>query len=124
VEERWRKKPGIRAVEHDPQNYVILDEGRRTLDARVTIDAETFERMREGRVCAKCYEPQGEAFPEICAMPGCGFPIRRSQLDQLEADYQGTQWLGPRQSLEDEILELEERRAKSKIVLPPGVRGS
>lgn len=123
MEERWRKPPEIAAVEHDAQNMVVLGE-RRALDMSVTVADETFERMRLGYVCAKCYEPHEVPFPKVCAMPGCGFPMRDQQLEQLASDYQGSRWLGPQQSLADEIEGLDERLASSRIVLPPGVRGA
>lgn len=123
---RWSQKPGIEAIEHDAQNMVRVGD-RVALEVDVTVTAETLERMRLGYMCAKCYEPQETPFPEVCSLPGCGFPIREKNLEKIAQDFAGERWLGPQQSIEDELAglaERSERRRKSGIVLPPGVSGT
>jgi hypothetical protein len=117
--ERWRQPATIKAIEHDASNMILLE--RPLLEANVSVDKQTFERMRLGYICAKCFEPHEHPFPKVCAMPGCGFPMQAKQLEQLELDFQGELWLGPRESLADEI---EQIGTRSNIVLPPGVRGT
>jgi hypothetical protein len=120
MSERWRKPVEIAAIEHDPGNILYIGD-RPMLDADVTVSTETLERMRQGYICAQCFEPHEEALPEACIV--CGFPMRAMQAERIATEYGGEKWIGPRTSNADEferMAEENERRKKSRIVLPPG----
>lgn len=46
-----------------------------------------IQRMRQGYVCANCFEPQEQAFPEKCSVAQCGFPMRERQSEFLARNY-------------------------------------
>lgn len=87
------------------------------------------QRMRDGYVCAKCYEDLDTAFPDEC--PVCRFPMRDRQAQLFAERFQGTKWVGPTTSLDEEyeimhFLREKERREQQKmwtpsIVVPRGL---
>lgn len=86
----------------------VASDGREAYEPKITLTEEGFERLRQGYLCGRCLEdltPHG-AFPEKC--PCCGFPVRELQLRQLQEDFAGTEQLGPRTTLSDELARLEE----------------
>lgn len=113
-----RIKPKIVAVEPDAESFMHMG-GRTYAGVNVTVDQETKDAMFAGFVCAKCFEPQESAWPEVCSMPGCGMAIRDKQGAMLEELYQGERWIGSRQSIADELEQMPYHK-KSRILLPPG----
>lgn len=102
--------------------------------ARVGLeDEDDFGRMRAGYICARCFEDLDTAFPDEC--PVCHFPMAEQQARLIAERYQGTEWVGPSTSLEDEraiMIEMRERAAreraghdilvaKPQIIIPRGI---
>ena len=106
--ERWRRPARILGVEEDRSFVEDERDGRTFGGIRMTVDAETMERLRVGRLCAKCLEPQEEGFPERC--PLCGFHIRQDQREWFETYYRGIELVGSRLDLDDELERLKEER--------------
>lgn len=122
MSERWRKPAGIVAIESHTDTVRFGQDTRLMRDYDVTVTPETYERMRQGRMCGQCYEPFEEAWPVTCGV--CGFKVRASQGDWLEAQFLGEQWIGPRETISDELERLAEdneramHKAGSSIVVP------
>jgi hypothetical protein len=123
--ERWRQPVKIEAIEPDLENVMTIA-GRRYGNENVILSSrEDFDRIREGYVCVQCFEPHETPFPEECSL--CGFPMRQRQAGRIEHTFKGEEWVGPRESLEDELerlAETDDRRKHepgSTILLPPGV---
>jgi hypothetical protein len=104
--ERWRKPAGILAVEEHPTSVEDEADGRTFGGVRMTVTTETMERLRLGRLCAKCLEPQEEAMPVRCRL--CGFGIRSQQREWFEHYFRGIELVGSRLSLTDELERLKE----------------
>ena len=104
--ERWRRPAGILSIEEDPSFVEDEADGRTFGGVRMTVTAETMERLRLGRLCAKCLEPQEEQFPERCSL--CGFPIRSDQRQWFEHYFRGIELVGSRLNLDDELERLKE----------------
>lgn len=84
----------------------VTSDGRQMYEAKITLTAKGYEWLRTGLLCGNCMEDlrsQG-AFPEHCRT--CGFPVRELQLQQLQRDFVGTEQVGPRYSLSDELARL------------------
>lgn len=112
-----RIKPKIVAVEPDAESFMVMG-GRTYSGVNVSVNKETLDAMIAGYVCAKCFEPQEEAFPEVCSMPGCGMAIRDRQLPMLRELYKGERWIGSREALADELERMPQHK-RSRILLPP-----
>ena len=104
--ERWRRPAEILGIEHDTDFVEDEADGRTFGGVRFTVSAETMERLRLGRMCAKCLEPQEEQFPERCSL--CGFWMRRDQREWFEHYFRGIQLVGSRLNLDDELERLKE----------------
>jgi hypothetical protein len=104
-------------VEDDPDYLLIFPDGRVMRDARVSMTKDEFLQMATGYMCARCYEPLRESYPEICPMRGCGFPIKAEQDKYLEEHFQGEEWLGPSKRtldlLDNQLDELNERSKRA-----------
>ena len=111
MSERWRKPATVVAVEDHPTLGVWLPDGRVQGQVRIAVDESTAERIRTGRMCAKCLEPLEVAWPEQC--PVCGAPIRERQLEYLAQEF-GYEKPVRRPSLEDEIAAIPEHIAKEE----------
>lgn len=105
MEERWRKPPVILDVEEDPSYVEVEPDGRVFGGTRMTLDVDTTERMRLGRICAKCLDPQEEAFPVTCRV--CGFRMRAQQREWFDAHYKGIEIVGSRLSYGQELERLK-----------------
>ena len=110
-----RTKPIKNAVVEDAPDYLVLfPDGRVFRDVEVSVSKEEFLQMAEGYMCALCFEPQREAWPELCSLPGCNFPIKAEQRRYLDEHFQGERWLGPSKgtlaALDNELDRQLERR--------------
>jgi hypothetical protein len=106
VNERWRRPAVVLDIEQLQQG-IWLPDGRVQGEVKLTLDEESKERMRLGRMCAKCQEPFEHAWPERCNV--CGAPIRDKQAEFFAREFAGTQSLGPSISLEEEAATFRER---------------
>ena len=104
--ERWRRPATVYCVEEDSSFVEDEADGRTFGGVRMTVSAETLERLRLGRLCAKCLEPQQEAMPVRCSL--CGFGIRSQQRAWFEHYFRGIELIGSRLSLDDELERLKE----------------
>lgn len=133
----------VAAIESDP-NYVYEDVDGKVYDHYdLTFPLESWQRIREGRACLRCWEPQ--TIPYLTAtteqrrrtpekhLPGCeysGKGIQMRQAQDISKEFYGHKWIGPKQRLEDTIAEDDERRAKYRqdtsrvagIVVPSNVK--
>lgn len=104
-------------------------------DVQVSVDNETWERLRQGRVCANCFEPLEEAFPEVCnalklpdgTVVGCFYKVRECQIRDLTSRHGAGQEvrLGPRVNKAEELERLRELDAyeqRTGIRLPDSVK--
>lgn len=115
--ERWRK--GI-------QNSVVEEEGsevwrigdRYVRGVNWTLTPDDIYRLREGRLCINCMEPQETPFPERCAL--CQYPIRDDQIRRFTVEYQGWKDVGPETTDAEEVERLtqETERKRSRIWTP------
>lgn len=111
--ERWLKPVVPLAIEHHPTQVLLLPDGRQWGDVVLILEEEDKERMRLGRVCAKCLEPFEQAWPERC--PVCGAPIRTKQAEYFAQEaVEKPVYLGPSTTLADEREGLDERRRKEE----------
>lgn len=121
--DRWRKPVRVAAIEPSGNRVRIGD--REYADYDVTAPAEDIARMRHGYVCPHCMEPFETPFPEACCV--CGL-AGRDMPEWFAATYGGEKWIGPRESLSDELERLKEEddrksfRKEAHIWLPRGVR--
>jgi hypothetical protein len=103
-------------VEPNPDGLdYITPDGRKMLDARITVSPDGEEMLRQGYMCGNCFEdlrPVG-AFPEKC--PVCNFPVRELQAQQYERQHVGEVVMGSRLRLSDEL-----EKMKDHLWLPPG----
>lgn len=125
--ERWRKPVIPAAVE--PDNSSTMEVGVRRGGVNWTLEEEDFQRVKEGRVCLKCMEPQEVPFPKVCSLPGCGYPIKAQQLIDLGEQYKGDKWLGSRLNLDEELNRLDEKHyhdnywtREHHIIIPRSVK--
>jgi hypothetical protein len=127
--ERWRKPITVAAVETDPDWVIEGQDGVTYDDYDLTFPAESWERIREGRACLRCWETQPEAFPAVERhLPGCPYApdgIRRQQRLDISREFRGAKWVGPSKKLAETLAEDDERRAKLRrdfgVVSPPTV---
>jgi hypothetical protein len=107
MDERWRGKPGqVIAIEPHPYEVVQMPDGRLLRGVDIIMTLEKVERIRLGRECLNCFEPQEVAFPERCSL--CGFPMKEEQLRIFEQEFAGETHVGSRHSLADERARLRE----------------
>jgi hypothetical protein len=105
--EKWRKPVIPAAV--GPDGSETVEVGLHRGGVHWTLTPEDFQRVKEGRVCIKCMEPQEEPFPKVCSLPGCGYPIRDQQMIDLGEGYQGDKWLGSSINMDEELNRLDEK---------------
>jgi hypothetical protein len=132
---RWAKEANtLDCVEGDA--LILMPSGELMVDVEVAVDKETYERIREGRICGNCFEPQEEAFPERCEalkipgtneVVGCFYPIRERQLLDLENRHNASKdvHIGSRINRADEIERMREMDAfesRTGIILPDHVK--
>jgi hypothetical protein len=131
---RWaHEAKTLDCVEGDA--LIMMPSGELMVDVEVAVDDETYERIKAGRICANCFEPQEEAFPERCEalklpngeVVGCFYPIREKQLYDLANRHNAGKdvHIGSRIKAADEIerlREMDEYEARTGLVLPPGVK--
>jgi len=120
----------------DEGHVLYYEDGRPPQDAweAALSDADDFGRMKEGYVCARCFEDLDTPFPDEC--PVCKFPMRDEQSRFIAERFLGEKWVGPTTTLEEEaaiMLEMREKHvrdvernsdiliAKPQIILPRGI---
>lgn len=91
--ERWRRPAVVLNIEEVPDEGLWLPDGRIQGQLKLTLDAETVERMRLGYMCVKCMEPFERPWPQRCHV--CGAPIATRQAEYFEKEFAGTEPLGP-----------------------------
>jgi hypothetical protein len=104
VIERWRKPPVVYDVEPDENRFMLTGDGRLFSEVKLTVDAETMERLRQGYLCAYCLQPHEQAMPEACSL--CGYPIREQQTQWLAAHFMGRELIGSKVKIADELARL------------------
>ncbi len=123
------------AVPDDGHATIVqLADGREFLDANVAMPEKDIDRIRTGWVCISCYEPQSEAFPEICesVLPDgvtrwCNFPIREKQPEEFAIKFKGTVHIGSKINPADELERLNQFsdfEERTGLIIPPSVRNS
>jgi hypothetical protein len=121
---RWAKPATVLEVDHSRGEIVTFPDGRRYADVDITLPEEDVERLRQGRLCIFCLEPQEIAFPERCGV--CTFPMRQQQMEVFTARYQpGSKLVGSRLDLNEEadrLAELDAYEQKHGIILPDHVK--
>jgi hypothetical protein len=125
--ERWRKPVIPAAVESDAT--ATMEVGVHRTGVNWTLTEEDYQRVKEGRVCLKCMEPQEQPFPKVCSLPGCGYPIRAQQLIDLGEQFQGDKWIGSHINLDEELDRLDEKNYRDNywvnehhILIPKSVK--
>ena len=115
-------------------DMLVFNAGRPDREAAtVGFSEEDIGRMKAGYVCVQCFEDLDTAFPDEC--PICKFPMRDGQAKAFAEKFQGTQWVGPRTTLDEERAIMNEMRerairermghdilvAKPQIIIPRGI---
>jgi rubrerythrin len=109
--ERWRKPAEILDVRQAEDQGIWLPDGRVQGAVELTLGEETVDRLRAGYLCAKCFEPFEQAWPERC--PVCGAPIRTEQAEYFAKEFAGEVDLGG--SISTELDDLSERHARGDL---------
>lgn len=113
-EERWRKGANFKVEIDDSSEWWDGEQWRPNVLAMCSED--TLQRIFEGRMCMECYEPQREAWPEVCSLEvstpqgvfRCGFRIREVQGRYIDEFFTGTNiHVGPTTAIEDELDRLD-----------------
>ena len=117
----------VAVIDFDPQ-YVYEFDGQEYEYYDLTFSQEDMARIREGRACLRCWEVQEIPFLSASGdqirrtkekhLPGCpyeGDGIQNRQQDDLGAEFYGDKWVGPKQRLEDQLAEDDEKRLKYHI---------
>ncbi len=134
MSERWARPANILdCVEGD--SLVQMPSGETMVEAQVAVDDETLARMKEGRICANCFEPLEIPFPEVCnalklpdgQVVGCYYRVKDRQLHDLASKYGAGEevHIGSRVNLADEAERLREMDAyeeRTGIMLPHSVK--
>lgn len=122
-----------RNIDVDPNHVLVRSDGEVRDALNVSYDAFDIGRMREGYVCIACKEDLDTPFPDEC--PVCHFPMRERQPERFAKEYEGTVWVGPTTTIEEELevmnflrernrreFELRERITipKPQIIVPRG----
>ena len=110
---------------------ILMPTGELMVDVEVAVDDETYERLKAGRTCANCFEPQERPFPVRCealklpdgTVVGCYYPIRAKQLLDLEHKHNAGKevHIGSRIKHADEIERMREMDAfeeRTGILVP------
>jgi hypothetical protein len=124
VSERWAKPATIYdAVEGD--TLMQMPGGELMIQAEVSVDEETVQRMRSGYICIMCLEPQKDPFPKKCAL--CGYHMRDRQSYDLSTKRNSLNevWVGSRINTADEIARMDEHyeyERRTGIILPDNVK--
>ena len=117
----------------DEGHVIYYEDGRPPQDSweAALSDKNDFGRMRDGYICARCFEDLDTAFPDEC--PVCHFPMRDDQARFIAERFVGERWVGPTTTLEEEaaiMLEMREKKirdetrnsdiliAKPQIIIP------
>lgn len=122
--EHWRKPVRILGIEPSEDVVAIGDQLYQEEEV-ILQDSADYERMRQGYVCAQCFEPFETPFPPVCGV--CGFLVHAEQAQYLGRQFKGKTWVGSRESIDDELSALAEKndrkafRPQSSILLPRGV---
>lgn len=109
------------AVEEDEDYVIVQSNGIVRSSAKVFLSEEDTGRIRQGYVCAICFEVQEKPFPDKCKV--CGFEMAERQSEYFAKAYKGCMRIGPSSSLADELGALEEleerkRRELKQISVP------
>lgn len=134
MREKWAKPPVLLDVV-ESEALVQMPDGEIRGDYQVTVDDETWQRMREGRVCANCFEPLEIPFPEVCnalklpdgKVVGCYYRVRECQLRDMSTRYGAGDEvvLGPRVNKRDELerlAELDAYEERTGVILPKSIK--
>lgn len=105
----------MRETFFDTNDTVVQIGDREVRDVDPIIPDEMFERIRQGYMCIRCFQPFEAAFPEECTMPVCRFPVRKEQSLELLRLYAGVDKSVTEDPFEDEY----ERAEKKGIWVPP-----
>jgi len=113
------------AIETDPIYAYEGADGVMYDHPDVTFPPEAWARIREGRACMRCWELQEIPFFLATSdqirrtkekhLPGCAYEgngIQHKQQKDIEAEFHGEKWIGPKRNLEDTLAEDDERRRK------------
>lgn len=104
--ERWRKPITVLDVTEDGDTAVRYKDGESWYRGlRVTTDADGYHRIRGGRVCVQCLEPQELPFPEKCSL--CQFEMRKLQRQVFEHEFGGDVKGGGSTTISDELERLD-----------------
>lgn len=111
-QEHIDRVPVFRAVLKDDTHSVWKEnDGRLQRNVVASIEVETFRAIQAGMICLRCYEPQEDAFPEICPM--CGYPMRERQVLDIAMEFRGHDHIGPGLPIA-EYLDQQERRLEAR----------
>jgi hypothetical protein len=134
VSERWDKPATVYDVVEGDM-LVQMPSGELMVQAEVSTDEETIQRMFAGYLCMNCLEPQEVPFPEVCnalklpdgTVVGCYYKMRERQLRDLHMKHGSLKevWVGSRIDKGDEIArmnEMYEYEERTGILLPPSVK--
>lgn len=121
MSERWRKP--VKFLAAGQTNEITQEaDGRRFHEPELSVDAETWERIRVGYVCPKCLEPHETPFPKACGV--CGL-ARNEQQTRVNVMFAGFIPDGESYADEEAALQLENEQRMyvpgSSIILPRGV---
>jgi hypothetical protein len=136
MEHRWSKPANtLDCVEGDAVIVMPGEKNREMVDVKVSVDEDTYERMRQGYICANCFEPQETPFPEVChamklpdgTVVGCFYRMRDCQLRDMELKHGAGEevHIGSRINRYDEMERLREIDAweeRTGMRLPPSVK--
>ena len=78
-------------VEDDLDTFDVYSDGSVRPSIAMYLTQEQYQRMWDGFMCVRCFEPQTTAFPETCGFRGCdgypdGFPMRERQRQVMESE--------------------------------------
>jgi len=99
----------------DPDTIVHIGD-RWMRDVIVDIPDEWVRQIKQGYMCLQCFQRFREAWPDVCTMPGCGYPVKAEQPGDFDHQYRGeTRYAKP------PVQEtLEESMAARGVWLPGG----
>jgi len=73
----------------EPNDELVQIGDRLMRDVEVLISDEEFERIRTGYMCLKCFQRFETAWPKVCTMPVCLYPVAEQQSMDLARLYTG-----------------------------------
>ena len=108
-------------IEHDTAHVLVRSDGSVRHAVEIGFTDEQVGRMKAGYICAKCYEDLDTAFPDEC--PVCHFPMAERQAELFAKRFEGTKWVGPTTSLDEEyeimhFLREKELRDRQQVWTP------